>query len=70
MYELDLSEDMKMHSMFHISLLLFLKHNSVRWQVSESSSVIVESEEDSYFVDLIDDMRWWIQEAWFELLIK
>ena len=36
----------------------------------ESSSVTVESEEDSYFVDLIDDMKWWTQEAQFELLIK
>jgi len=69
-YELDLSEDMKMHSMFHVSLLLLLKHDLMRWQVSELLLVTVESEEDLYFVNLIDDMRWWIQEAWFELLIK
>ena len=30
----------------------------------------VESEEDSYFVDLIDDMKWNMKSAWFELLIK
>ena len=69
-YELDLSENMKIHSMFHVSLLLFLKHDSVRWQMSESSFVTVENEENLYFVDLIDDMRWQTQEAWFELLIK
>ena len=38
--------------------------------MSESLSVTVESEENLYFIDLIDDMKWWIQEAWFELLIK
>ena len=69
-YELDLFEDMKIHFMFHINLLLFLKHDSVRQQMSKSLFVIVENEENSYFVDLIDDMRWWIQEAQFELLIK
>ena len=56
-YELDLSENMKIHSTFHISLLLFLKHDSVRQQMPESSSVTVESEEDLYFVDLIDNMK-------------
>ena len=56
-YELDLSEDMKIHSTFHVSLLLFSKHDSIKWQISESLFVIVESEEDLYFVDLIDDMR-------------
>ena len=32
--------------------------------------MIVESEKDLYFVDSINNMKWWIQEAWFELLIK
>ncbi len=36
----------------------------------ELLSVIVESEENLYFIDLINDMRWWTQEVWFELLIK
>ena len=69
-YELDLSENMKIHSMFHVSLLLFLKHDLMKQQMSESSFVTVESEENLYFVDLIDNMRWWIQKAQFELLIK
>ena len=69
-YEFDLSENMKIHSTFHVSLLLFLKHDLMRQQMSESLFVTVESEEDSYFVDLIDNMRWWTQETWFELLIK
>ena len=58
MYEFDLSEDMKMHSTFYINLLLFLKHDLVKWQMPESLSVTVESEENLYFVDLINDMRW------------
>ena len=69
-YELDLFEDIKIHSTFHVSLLLFLKHDSVRQQMSELLFVTVESEKNSYFVNLIDNMRWWTQEAQFELLIK
>ncbi len=61
---------MKMYSIFHVSLLLFSKHDLIRWQVSESSSVTVKSEEDLYFIDSINNMRWWTQETWFELLIK
>ena len=56
-YEFDLSEDMKIHFTFHINLLLLSKHDSVRQQMSESLSVTVESKEDSYFVDSIDNMR-------------
>ena len=70
MYKFNLFKDMKMHSTFHVSLLLFSKHDSIKQQMFESSFVIIESEEDSYFVDSIDNMRWQIQEAWFELLIK
>ena len=32
--------------------------------------MIVENEESSYFVDLIDNMKWNMKFAWFELLIK
>ena len=32
--------------------------------------MIVESEEDSYFVDSIDDMKWNTKFTWFEFLIK
>ncbi len=56
-YELDLPEDMKIHSTFHVSLLLPSKHDLVGQQVPEPPPVIVESEEDPYFVDLIDNMR-------------
>ena len=69
-YEFDLFENMKMHFIFHVNLLLFSKHDSVKQQVSESSFMTVESEENLYFIDSINDMRWQIQEAWFELLIK
>ena len=61
---------MKMHFTFYISLLLFSKHDLMKQQVSELLFVIVESEKNLYFVDSIDDMKWWIQEVQFELLIK
>ena len=32
--------------------------------------MIVENEEDLYFVDSIDDMKWNTKSAWFEFLIK
>ena len=50
--------------------MLFLKHDLVEWQVSESLFMIVESEENLYFINSINNMRWQIQKAQFELLIK
>ena len=69
-YELELSSEMKVHSTFHISLLQLLKDNLISRQVLLSQLIIVESEEDSYFVDLIDNMKWNTKFAWFEFLIK
>ena len=69
-YELELSSEMKIHSTFHVSLLWFSKDNSISRQVSLSQFTIVESEEDSYFVNLINNMKWNIKFAQFELLIK
>ena len=56
-YELDLSKNMKIYSTFHVNLLLLSKHDSVRQQMSESLFIIIESKENSYFVDLINNMR-------------
>ena len=46
-YELELSSEMKVHSMFHVNLLQFLKDNLIDRQVLSSQFTIVESEEDS-----------------------
>ena len=56
-YELELSSKMKVHSMFHMSLLQSSKDNSISRQVLLSQLTIVENKEDSYFVDSIDDMK-------------
>ena len=56
-YELELSSEMKVHLMFHMSLLQSLKNDLIGRQVSLLQSTIVENEEDSYFVDLINDMK-------------
>ena len=56
MYKFNLSKDMKIHSMFHVSLLLLLKHDLMRQQMSESSFVIVENKKNSYFIDSIDNI--------------
>ena len=69
-YEFELSSKMKIHSTFHVSLLWFLKNDLIDRQVSSSQFTIVESEEDLYFVDLIDDMKWNMKFTQFELLIK
>ena len=69
-YELELSSEMKVHSMFHISLLQFSKDNLISKQVLLPQFMIVENEKNSYFVDLIDDMKWNTKFTWFELLIK
>ena len=56
-YELELLSEMKVHSMFHISLLQLLKNDLIDRQVSLSQLTIVENEEDSYFIDSINDMK-------------
>ena len=48
---------MKMHFIFHVNLLLFSKHDSVKQQVSQSSFMTVESEENLYFIEA-DYERW------------
>ena len=69
-YKLKLSSEMKIHSTFHISLLWFLKNDSISRQVSSSQLMIIENKKDSYFVDLIDNMKWNMKFTWFEFLIK
>ena len=69
-YKLNLLKEMKIYSMFHVSLLLLSKHNPVEQQVPEPPSVIVKNEDDLYFVDSIDDMKWQTQKSQFKLLIK
>ena len=69
-YELELPSEMKIHLMFHMSLLWSLKNDLISRQVLLPQSTIVKNEEDLYFVDLIDDMKWNTQSAQFKLLIK
>src|SRR5438046_10462044 len=69
-YELELSSGMKIHLMFHMSLLQSSKNNLISRQVPPSQSTIVENKEGLYFVNLINDMKWNAQSAQFELLIK
>ena len=56
-YELELSSEMKVHLMFHTSLLWSSKNNLISRQVPSLQSTIVKNKEDSYFVDLINDMK-------------
>ena len=69
-YEFKLSSEMKVHSMFHVNLLWSLKDDLISRQMLSSQLMIVENEEDLYFIDLIDDMKWNMKFTWFELLIK
>ena len=69
-YKLELSSEMKIYSTFHVSLLQLLKDNLISRQVSLLQLMIVENEEDLYFIDLIDNMKWNMKFTWFELLIK
>ena len=56
-YKLKLSFEMKVHSMFHVSLLQFSKDDLIDRQMSLSQLMIVESKEDLYFVDSINNMK-------------
>ena len=69
-YELELPPGMKIHLMFHMSLLQPLKDNLIGRQVPPPQPTIVENEEGLYFVDSINDMKWNMQSAQFKLLIK
>ena len=68
-YELELPSRLKVHSVFHVSLLWFLKNDLIGRQVLLPQPMIVENKE-SYFIDLIDDMKWNGQKKQFKLLIK
>ena len=48
-YELELSFEMKVHSMFHVSLLQFLKDDSIDRQVLSSQFMIVENKKKLIF---------------------
>ena len=69
-YELELSSEMKVHLMFHTSLLWSSKNNLISRQVLLPQSTIIKNKEDLYFVNLIDDMKWNTQSAQFKLFIK
>ena len=69
-YELELSSEMNVHSTFHVSLLWLLKDNSINRQVLLLQSTIIKNKESSYFVDLINNMKWNMKFTQFELLIK
>ena len=56
-YELELSLEMKVHSIFHISLLQLSKNDLIDRQVSSLQFMIIENEQDLYFVDSINDMK-------------
>ena len=56
-YELELSSEMKVHLMFHISLLQSLKDDLIDKQVLSLQLAIVENEENLYFINSIDNMK-------------
>ena len=68
-YELELPSGMKIHSVFHVSLLRPLKDDLISRQVPPPQPMIVKNE-GLYFVDSIDDMKWNGQKKQFKLLIK
>ena len=57
---------------FNISCqsITILENDLIDRQMLLSQFMIIENEENLYFVDLIDNMKWNIKFTWFELLIK
>ena len=47
---------MKIHLMFHVSLLQPLKRELLTYKVPPPPPIIVDNGDGSYFIDLIDDM--------------
>ena len=58
-------------NILHQFIMIFEEQlNQIDRQVSSSQLMIVENEENSYFVNSIDDMKWNTKFTQFELLIK
>ena len=66
---MELPCEMKIHLVVHVSLLQPSKDDLISRQVPPSQPMIVKNEEP-YFVDSIDDMKWDGQSKEFKLLIK
>ena len=69
-YKFKLSSEIKVYSMFHVNLLQLSKNDSISRQMSSSQFTIIKNEQDLYFVDSINNMKWNTKFMWFELLIK
>jgi hypothetical protein len=67
--QLNLSQSMKIHDTFHISLLRFAATNFLTEQIqSSSSSIIVEDEEKKYEIDDILDNRYHYEKLQYKVV--
>jgi hypothetical protein len=57
-YKLKLLTKIKIHLMFYISLLQPLKNEPLTYKVPPPPPIIVNNGNSSYFIDLINNMRW------------
>jgi len=56
--------------MFYVSLLQPLKHNPITCKVPPLPPIIINNGNNSYFINLINNMQWKTQFKQFKLLIK
>jgi len=56
-YKLKLPTEMKIHLMFHVSLLQPLKDNPITREIRPPPPVIINNGNGSYFIDLIDNIQ-------------
>ena len=56
-YKLELPTEMKIHLMFHVSLLQPSKGEPLTHEVPPPPPIIVDNSDGSYFIDSIDDMQ-------------
>ena len=49
---------MKIHPMFHVSLLQPLKREPLIYEVLLPPPIIVDNGDSSYFIDSINDIQW------------
>ena len=61
---------MKIHLTFYVSLLQPLKGKPLTYKVPLLPPVIINNGNSSYFINLINNMRWKLRSKQFKLLIK
>jgi hypothetical protein len=66
--QLDLSQSVKIHDTFHISLLRLASNNSLTEQIQSSSLSVVMNDEEEYEIKNILDSRYYYDKLQYKIV--